>query len=55
LLALAADDAGAIQLTDPLEKTWRLSQDQIQASVGGEAARGRRELTFGPGKGAKRL
>jgi U3 small nucleolar RNA-associated protein 7 len=37
LLALAADDAGSIQLTDPLEKTWRLSQAQIQASVGGEA------------------
>ncbi|KAJ2912900.1 hypothetical protein MD484_g7514, partial [Candolleomyces efflorescens] len=55
LLALAADDAGAIQLTDPLEKTWRLSQDQIQASVGGEAARGRRELVFGPGEGAKRM
>ncbi|KAJ2932981.1 hypothetical protein H1R20_g4133, partial [Candolleomyces eurysporus] len=51
LLALAADDAGSIQLTDPLEKTWRISQDAIQSSVGGEAARGRRELTFRPGEG----
>ncbi|KAJ2920693.1 hypothetical protein H1R20_g16401, partial [Candolleomyces eurysporus] len=55
LLALAADDAGSIQLTDPLEKTWRISQDAIQSSVGGEAARGRRELTFRPGEGAKRM
>ncbi|KAF6746719.1 WD repeat-containing protein 46 [Ephemerocybe angulata] len=55
LLSLAADDAGSIQVTGPLEKTWRVSQDEIVASVGGEAAKGRRELTFGPGQGAKRM
>ncbi|KAF6752045.1 WD repeat-containing protein 46 [Ephemerocybe angulata] len=55
LLSLAADDAGSIQVTGPLEKTWRISQDEIVASVGGEAAKGRRELTFGPGQGAKRM
>ena len=55
LLQLAADDAGSIQITDPLEKTWRISQAEIQSSVGVEAAKGRRELTFGPGQGARRI
>lgn len=55
LLSLAADDAGSIQVTGPLEKTWRVSQDEIKASVGGEAAKGRRELTFRPGEGVKRM
>ncbi|TEB22428.1 hypothetical protein FA13DRAFT_1766474 [Coprinellus micaceus] len=55
LLALAADDAGGIQVDGPLEKTWRISQVEIQSSVGGEAAKGRRDLTFRAGEGARRM
>jgi U3 small nucleolar RNA-associated protein 7 len=44
LLELAAESAGGIQTTSPLEKTWRISQDEIASSIGSEAAKGRREL-----------
>ncbi|TFK19018.1 WD repeat-containing protein 46 [Coprinopsis marcescibilis] len=54
LLALAAEDAGAIQLESPLERTWRISQDEIAKTVGAEAAKGRRELVF-PSGGVKRM
>ena len=41
--ATGAVETGAIETEGDLEKTWRLSQDEIVKSVGGEAAKGRRE------------
>ena len=45
LQELVVDDgvAGGLQTEDPLERTWRVSQDEIARSVGAEAAAGRRE------------
>ena len=36
-------DSGGIVAEDPLERTWRVSQDEIAKAVGGDAASGRRE------------
>ncbi|KAH7102845.1 WD40 repeat-like protein [Auriculariales sp. MPI-PUGE-AT-0066] len=42
---LVVDDeaAGGIKTEDPLERTWRISQEEIVKAVGGEAASSRRE------------
>jgi U3 small nucleolar RNA-associated protein 7 len=47
---LLADDAGKIEVEGEMERTWRLSQDEIVRQAGQEAAKGRREwkLDGGP-------
>lgn len=47
---LLTNDAGRIQVENDLERTWRVGQDDIAASAGQEAAKGRQEwkLDGGP-------
>ncbi|KAJ7049455.1 BING4CT-domain-containing protein [Mycena amicta] len=47
---LLAEDAGLMQTEGDLERTWRVSQSEIETSAGQEAAQGRREwkLDGGP-------
>jgi U3 small nucleolar RNA-associated protein 7 len=49
---LLTEDAGTIEVEGEMEKTWRVSQDEIARSAGQEAAKGRREwkLEGGPYK-----
>ncbi|KZV62064.1 BING4CT-domain-containing protein [Peniophora sp. CONT] len=46
---LASNDAGTLEVEGELERTWRVSQDEIAQSVGAEAAKGRRELDMDGG------
>ena len=47
---LLINDAGTIQVDSEMERTWRVSQDEIAASAGQEAGKGRKEwkLDGGP-------
>jgi U3 small nucleolar RNA-associated protein 7 len=47
---LLGSEAGTIQVDGAMERTWRVSQDEITTSAGEDAARGRREwkLDGGP-------
>lgn len=47
---LLTNDAGTIRVENDLERTWRVGQDDIAASAGQEAAKGRQEwrLDGGP-------
>lgn len=42
-------DGGLVEAEGPLERTWRLSQEEIVREVGMEAAKGRREWTLDGG------
>ncbi|KAE9387694.1 hypothetical protein BT96DRAFT_968198 [Gymnopus androsaceus JB14] len=46
---LPLEDAGLIQTEGQLERTWRLSQNDIVKQAGGEAARGRIEMKLDGG------
>ncbi|KAI0079128.1 BING4CT-domain-containing protein [Panus rudis PR-1116 ss-1] len=47
---LLEEEAGGIQVEGEMERTWRVSQDEVVKASGQEAARGRKEflLDFGP-------
>lgn len=49
---LLTEDAGKMEVEGPMEKTWRIGQDEIARSAGQESAKGRREwkLEGGPYK-----
>ncbi len=42
-------DVGQLEAEGPLERTWRLGQEEIVKEVGMEAAKGRREWTLDGG------
>jgi U3 small nucleolar RNA-associated protein 7 len=46
---LAANDAGKMDVEGEMERTWRISQDEIVKAVGVEAAKGRKEMILDGG------
>lgn len=46
---LLTGDAGAVQAESEMERTWRVSQDEIAREAGQEAAKGRQEWTLDGG------
>ncbi len=46
---LNLNDAGGIEAEDPMERTWKLTQEEIVQSVGLETARSRKEYTLDGG------
>ena len=47
---LAVNNSGLLEVDGELERTWRVSQDEIAKEVGAEAARGRKEMTLDGGQ-----
>ncbi|KAI0317558.1 BING4CT-domain-containing protein [Amylostereum chailletii] len=46
---LATNDVGKVEVEGEMERTWRISQDEIEKEVGGDAAKGRREMVLDGG------
>jgi U3 small nucleolar RNA-associated protein 7 len=46
---LLGDEAGKMEVEGDMERTWRITQDEIAKAAGQEAAKGRRELKLDGG------
>lgn len=46
---LLPEDAGLMQVEGEMDRTWRISQDEIVKQVGAEAAKGRKEMVLDGG------
>lgn len=46
---LLTNEAGKMEVEGEMDRTWRISQDEIVKEVGAEAARGRKEMVLDGG------